>query len=79
MFCGKLFNHIKLLVGFPPFIAGMPNLLQLLIYHSHIITLCLGGVRWYLEWEQIDQLDQIGILRIVNVILPEAEKMKISQ
>ena len=39
----------------------------------------LGGVRWYLEWEQIDQLNTISIIWIVEVVLPQTEKEKISQ
>ena len=31
-----------------------------------------GGVRWYLEWEQINEIDQIGVKSIMNELIPVA-------
>ena len=38
-----------------------------------------GGVRWYLEWEQINEIDQIGVDSIMNKLIPVAEVQKISE
>jgi hypothetical protein len=37
-----------------------------------------GGVRWYVEWEQIVEMDSFGILRIVNELIPTLEALKLS-
>jgi len=37
-----------------------------------------GGVRWYLEWEQIAQMDAMGIARIAREIVAKAEEEDIS-
>eukprot|EP00956_Cyclotella_meneghiniana_P038233 scaffold150619_cov36-Cyclotella_meneghiniana.AAC.2 len=36
-----------------------------------------GGVRWYLEWEQIAQMDAMGVDRIARDIVAKAEDMKV--
>ena len=36
-----------------------------------------GGVRWYLEWEQIAQMDAMGVDRIARDIVAKAENMKV--
>lgn len=36
------------------------------------------GVRWYFEWEQINEMDQVGVGNIVNALIPEALEKKFS-
>lgn len=37
-----------------------------------------GGVRWYVEWEQIAQMDQMGIIRLVRDVIAKAEELNLS-
>lgn len=37
-----------------------------------------GGVRWYLEWEQIAQMDAMGIARIARDVVAAAEEKEVS-
>jgi len=35
-----------------------------------VTPIVAGGVRWYLEWEQIDQMDKFGFKRFVDEVIP---------
>ena len=41
-----------------------------------VIPKIAGGVRWYLEWEQINEIDQIGVKSIMNELIPVAVEEK---
>ena len=38
-----------------------------------------GGVRWYLEWEQIAQMDEMGITCLAKDIVPKAKPLKLNK
>ena len=42
-------------------------------------TVSRGWVRWYLEWEQINEIDQIGVDTIMDKLIPVAVLQKISE
>lgn len=39
----------------------------------------LDDVRWYLEWEQVNEMDQVGVEIYMNNLIPEALEKKISE
>jgi len=49
--------------------------LYLLVKQTFMVTPAIsGGVRWYLEWEQIAQMDGMGITRLAIDIVAQGEK-----
>ena len=49
----------------------MFNKIKEYILRSSVIS---GGVRWYVQWEQIAELNEIGIEKIMKEIIPIIER-----
>eukprot|EP00957_Ditylum_brightwellii_P127454 9719094-Ditylum_brightwellii.AAC.1 len=54
----------------------MHNTVKGVILRSPVIS---GGVHWYIQWEQIAELNNIDIERIMNELVPLLEKSKLSE
>ena len=38
-----------------------------------------GGVRWYVQWEQVAEMHHFGVERIIHTVLPVCEQKKWSE